>query len=76
MNWKLIETNWKLFSDFVKKYWERLTDEQLQRCAGNKNALIRTIHEVYGITHEEIERWLLAWQTQLEQMHYDYGLAK
>ena len=67
MNWDRIEGNWKQFKGNAKQQWGKLTDDHLDTIAGKREHLAGKIQEAYGITKEETERQISAWQSrQLE----------
>lgn len=55
MNWNIVEGTWKQFKGEVKAQWGKLTDDQLDVIAGQRDQLAGKIQEVYGITQEEAE---------------------
>jgi uncharacterized protein YjbJ (UPF0337 family) len=62
MNWDRIEGNWKQLKGSVKEQWARLTDDHLDVIAGKRDRLLGKIQETYGITKEETEKQVSAWQ--------------
>jgi uncharacterized protein YjbJ (UPF0337 family) len=52
----------------VKKKWGRLTDDHLDLIAGKRDQLSRQIQQSYGITKDQAERWLKAF----EETHKDF----
>ncbi len=62
MNWDRIEGNWLQFKGNIKQQWGKLTDHQLDVIAGKRDHLAGTIREAYGVTKEEAERQLSAWE--------------
>lgn len=62
MNWDRIEGNWKQFKGAVKAQWGKLTDDQLAELSGQRDQLAGKIQEVYGLTRDEAETQLNAWQ--------------
>ena len=66
MNWDMIEGNWKQFQGHVKQKWGRLTDDNLDRIAGKREQLCGQIQESYGITKDQAERWLKAFEKTQE----------
>ena len=62
MNWDRIEGNWKEFKGHLKEQWGRLTDDELSVIAGSRDQLMGKIQQVYGITKEEAENQISAWQ--------------
>ncbi|MFZ3323815.1 MAG: CsbD family protein [Usitatibacter sp.] len=62
MNWDRIEGNWKQLKGNVREQWAKLTDHQLDAIAGKRDQLVGKIQETYGITKEETEKQVSAWQ--------------
>ncbi len=56
MNWDQIKGNWKQLTGRAREKWGDLTDDDLDRIAGNRDMLIGKIQEQYGIGKEEAER--------------------
>jgi uncharacterized protein YjbJ (UPF0337 family) len=56
MNWDQIKGNWKQLTGRAREKWGDLTDDDLERIAGNRDMLIGKIQEQYGIGKEEAER--------------------
>lgn len=67
MNWDRIEGNWKQFTGGIKAQWGKLTDDQLDVIAGNRDQLLGKVQEAYGITREETEKQISAWQARQEE---------
>jgi len=67
MNWDRIEGNWKQFKGNVKQQWGKLTDDQLDVIAGKRDDLAGRIQETYGISKDEAEKQLAAWQTHVKE---------
>jgi uncharacterized protein YjbJ (UPF0337 family) len=68
MNWDTIEGNWKQFKAHVKEKWGKLTDDNLDAIAGKRDQLAGKIQETYGITKDQAEVQVKAF----EEMHKDY----
>ena len=62
MNWDTIEGNWKQFKGNVKAQWGKLTDDQIDIIAGKREHLAGKIQEQYGITKDEAEKQIEAFQ--------------
>ena len=62
MNWERIEGNWKQIKGQAKAQWGKLTDDQLTEIDGKREQLAGKIQESYGITKDEAEQHLAAWQ--------------
>lgn len=73
MNWDRIEGNWKQFKGNVKQQWGKLTDDQLDVIAGKRDNLAGKIQESYGISKEEAEKQLTAWQTRQEEKEVEHS---
>ena len=63
--WDRIAGNWKQFKGEIRSQWGRLTDDELEQIAGERDKLIGRIQERYGITKDEASRQLDEW----ERMH-------
>jgi len=68
MDWDIIEGNWKQFKGHVKEKWGKLTDDHLDTIAGKREQLSGRLQESYGITKEQAEREVKAF----EELHKDY----
>jgi uncharacterized protein YjbJ (UPF0337 family) len=68
MNWDAIEGNWNQFKGHVKEKWGKLTDDNLDTIAGKRDQLAGKIQETYGITKDQAEVQV----TAFEEMHKDY----
>jgi uncharacterized protein YjbJ (UPF0337 family) len=62
MNWDRIEGNWKQLKGNAKQHWGKLTDDQLEVISGKRDLLAGKIQEAYGISKEEVEKQLAAWE--------------
>ena len=70
MNWDRIQGNWKQLKGNAKEQWGKLTDDQLDVIAGQREQMAGKIQEVYGLTKQEAEKQIADWQTVvLEKMH-------
>jgi Uncharacterized protein conserved in bacteria len=61
MNWDQIEGKWKQFKGEAKAQWGKLTDDDLDRIAGNREKLAGRLQEQYGKEKEEVEREIDEW---------------
>jgi uncharacterized protein YjbJ (UPF0337 family) len=68
MNWDVIEGDWKQFKGHVKEKWGKLTDDNIEAIAGKRDQLTGRIQETYGITKDQAERQVKAF----EEIHRDY----
>lgn len=65
MNWDRIEGNWKQIKGQLRERWGKLTDDDLDRIAGKREALVGRLQEIYGIKKEAIEGQLQEWERHL-----------
>jgi len=68
MNWDTIEGDWKQFKGLVKEKWGKLTDDNLDIIAGKRDQLAGKLQETYGITKDQAEIQVKAF----EELHKDY----
>jgi uncharacterized protein YjbJ (UPF0337 family) len=62
MNWTQVKGNWKQFKGKVKQQWGELTDDELDKIAGDRDVLVGRIQEKYGIAQEEAEKQVQKWE--------------
>jgi uncharacterized protein YjbJ (UPF0337 family) len=62
MNWDQIEGKWKQMKGAARQKWAKLTDDDLEFIAGNRDQFAGRLQERYGIAKEEAERQLDEWQ--------------
>ncbi len=66
MNWDQIKGKWTQYKGKAKEQWGKLTDDELDRAAGNKDQLVGHIQEKYGIAREEAERQVDDWSRRID----------
>jgi uncharacterized protein YjbJ (UPF0337 family) len=67
MNWDRIEGDWKQFKGNIKTRWGKLTDDQLDVIAGQRDVLAGKIQEAYGISKDQAEKELDEWQERQKE---------
>ena len=67
MNWDTIQGNWNQFKGSVREHWGKLTDDDLDRIAGNREQLIGRLQERYGIMRDQAERDVDAWTSSVRE---------
>jgi uncharacterized protein YjbJ (UPF0337 family) len=67
MNWEQIQGQWKQLEGEIKMKWGKLTDDDLDFIAGQKEVLIGKIQERYGLKKEEALRQVEEWNSSLGQ---------
>jgi uncharacterized protein YjbJ (UPF0337 family) len=55
MNTDVMQGKWKQMRGEVKKWWGNLTDDDLDRIAGERDKLIGRLQERYGYARERAE---------------------
>jgi uncharacterized protein YjbJ (UPF0337 family) len=66
VNQDILAGRWKQMRGTVKSWWGKLTDDDFDRIAGQKDQLIGTLQEKYGYTREMAQR-------EVEQRMHDYN---
>jgi uncharacterized protein YjbJ (UPF0337 family) len=67
MNWDQIEGKWKQMKGAARQKWAKLTDDDLEFIAGNRDQFSGRLQERYGIAKEEAERQLNEWQKTVSE---------
>lgn len=73
MNWDQLEGRWKQVKGEAKQRWGKLTNDDLDVIAGQKDKLIGLLQERYGIAKEEAMKESDEWVTTVvahEPKHY------
>lgn len=62
MNNDMLEARWRLVREQTRKWWGKLTDDDLERIGGKAERLADALQEKYGYTRQHAEsqgnRWL------------------
>lgn len=61
MNWDQVAGKWKQLRGAARQSWGRLTDDDLEQIAGNRDKFIGVVQERYGIQKEEAQRRTDEW---------------
>ncbi|MFP4069321.1 MAG: CsbD family protein [Opitutales bacterium] len=61
MNRDTLKGKWKQMSGSAKERWGKLTDDELLRIDGEKDRLIGTIQEKYGLARDDAEKQVDEW---------------
>ena len=67
MNWEQIQGQWKQLKGKLKMKWGRLTDDDLEFIAGQKDVLVGKIQERYGLKKEEALHQVEEWNSTLSK---------
>jgi len=65
MNWDRVQGQWKQMKGKAKTKWGKLTDNDLDVIAGQKDQLVGRIQERYGIQKDEAQRQVEDWSRSL-----------
>lgn len=63
MNWEKIKGTWNQTKGTVRKQWGKLTDDDLERIAGERDQLIGRLQYRYGIAKDEADRQVRNWES-------------
>jgi uncharacterized protein YjbJ (UPF0337 family) len=67
MNWNQVEGKWKQMKGSVKTRWGKLTDDDLDVIAGQRDQLVGRIQERYGIAKDDAQRQVDEWNNRLDE---------
>ncbi len=56
MNWEQVQGNWKTVKGKFREHWGKLTDDDLERIAGQREQLIGRLQVRYGKARADLER--------------------
>jgi len=72
MNWEQAKGQWNQLKGSVRKQWGKLTDDDLDIIAGDRDRLVGVIQEKYGVTKEEAQRQIASWNPSTPDATKDY----
>jgi uncharacterized protein YjbJ (UPF0337 family) len=64
MNEDTLKGQWTQLKGRVREQWGKLTDDDLDRVAGNRDQLVGKIQNSYGIAKDEAEKQLKDWESR------------
>jgi len=73
VNWDQLQGKWKQMTGALRLQWGRLTDNDLEVIAGNRDAFIGRVQERYGIAREEAENRIEKWLRFLAETEEAHG---
>jgi uncharacterized protein YjbJ (UPF0337 family) len=65
MDWERISGNWPQWRTRIQERWGRLTSQQLDGVAGQRERLVARLEDVYALSQPEAERQLRNWERNL-----------
>lgn len=63
MNWDIIEGQWHELKGEVIERWGKLTSDEVDQIAGQREKLEGALQKAYGKTREEAQREVEQWTT-------------
>ncbi|MEQ9811357.1 MAG: CsbD family protein [Azospirillaceae bacterium] len=63
MNSDELKGNWNILKGKVRQKWGDLTDDDVEKIAGDRDELVGRIQKQYGIAREEAERQVDSWRS-------------
>ena len=77
MNWDQIQGKWKQVKGSAKQQWGKLTDDDLDMIAGQRDKLVGRLQERYGIAREEAQtradEWVKVMEAESREHQYTEG---
>ncbi|WP_306567194.1 CsbD family protein [Aquabacterium sp.] len=71
MNWDRIQGNWKQVVGKAKTQWGKLTDDDFDVIAGQRDQLAGKIQERYGVAKEVAESQIAEWSDKADDSWFD-----
>jgi len=65
MNWDQIEGKWMQYKGKAKEAWGDMTDDEIDRVAGQRDQMVGLVQEKYGKTKDDAEREVDEWSSRL-----------
>ncbi|TVQ57583.1 MAG: CsbD family protein [Rhodobacteraceae bacterium] len=65
MNWDQIKGKWTQVKGSARSKWGELTDDDIEKAAGQKDRMVGIIQEKYGIAKHEAEKQVDEWTSTL-----------
>jgi uncharacterized protein YjbJ (UPF0337 family) len=71
MNKDVFEGKWEQIRDEVKGWWDKLTDDEIDRTDGKYDVFTSLLQEKYGYTHEaavdEIDKHMTEYEANMKE---------
>ena len=65
MNWYTAKGNWKQLKGNIQQQWGKLTDDDVDTVAGQRESLAGKIQERYGLSKDAVERQIAEWENKM-----------
>jgi uncharacterized protein YjbJ (UPF0337 family) len=70
MNWDQVQGKWKQAKGSLKQQWGKLTDDDLNMIAGNRDKFVGIMQERYGIAKEDAQKRADEWAKSLRDEEF------
>jgi uncharacterized protein YjbJ (UPF0337 family) len=70
MNWDQLQGKWKQMRGSVRERWGKLTDDDFDVIAGNRDKFIGIVQERYGMAKEDAQKKADEWLTSLHEAQH------
>ena len=67
MNWDQVQGKWKQMRGSVREQYGKLTDDDLEMIAGNRDKFVGKLQERYGLAKEEAQRRADEWVKSMNE---------
>jgi uncharacterized protein YjbJ (UPF0337 family) len=61
MNQETLKGEWSQLKGRIRKRWGKITDDDLEQIAGDREILVGKLQERYGRGRGQVERWFGEW---------------
>ncbi len=66
MNWERLRGSWKQVKGHARQQWGKLTDDDLEAIAGEREKLTGRLQERYGYAKDRAEQEVDSWVTTVQ----------
>ena len=71
MNWDQMAGKWKQVRGAARQKWGKLTDDDFEQIAGNRDKFVGILQERYGIAKDEAQKRADEWAKSLKEDQAD-----
>ena len=75
MNWQVVKGGWVRWRGRLRMRWGRMMDDHLNVLDGRRELLLGELQEAYGITNDEAERQVTAWEDEVAEADRRFSRA-
>jgi uncharacterized protein YjbJ (UPF0337 family) len=65
MDWLQVKGNWNVLKGKIREQWGKLTDDDFEQAAGQRDQLVGRLQERYGYAKDQAERELDSFVSRL-----------